>query len=276
MKRPQGSQPNNPDASTPQSGPLPSVDAYFDRELTPDSIESLLTSLRRSRAERRKFDDTQSMLDDLRTPIQAPDVTAGILGEVGDRRGWLSSGQRRLVFAGRLATAACLLLVVTGLLVIRRNNPEAFRTADATGPVSEVVEAGGSEAGAGLRAISDGLRTLERRCEPAVAMAASSVSTCQSACNGNARYTASASQDYSMPLSPGVGQWLSASNVRVVVVVSNGAGSAARSAGRDASINRWLIIPDQGNRLPSYDATAVASPRLINAADWTALSDRGR
>lgn len=273
MKRPQGPQPSNPNDSSPPGGQHPSIDAYFDRELTPDSIESLLASLRRSRSERRKFDDTQSMLDDLRTPIEAPDTTARILGAVGERRGWLTSGQRRFVFAGRLATAACLLLVVTGLLVVRRNSPEVFRAANTTGPVGQLVEAGGSEAGAGLRAISDGLRTIELRCKPAVAMAASSVSTCN---KSNARFTAQTAQDYSMPISPGVGQWLSTSNVSVVVVVSNGSRSGVRFTGNGSSNNPWLLTPDRSNRLPSFDATPATGPRLINVADWTTLSDRGR
>lgn len=272
MKRPQGPQPSNPNDPSLPGEQHPSIDAYFDRELTPDSIESLLASLRRSRSQRRKFDDTQSMLDNLRTPIEAPDTTARILDAVGERRGWLTPGQRRLVLAGRLATAACLLLVVTGLLVLRRSNPEVIRGANASGPVGQVVEAGGAEAGAGLRAISDGLRTIELRCTPAVTMAASSVSTCS---KSGARLTASVSQDYSMPISPGLGQWLSTSNVSVVVIVSNGSHRGVRHSGNGSSINPWLLTPDCPNRLPSFDATPTTGPRLINVADWTNLSDRG-
>ena len=272
MKRPRDSQSDNTNASTPH----PCVDAYFDRELTPDSIESLLSSLKRSRSQRRQFDDTQSMLDDLRTPIKSPDASRQIIGEVGDRRGWLSFGQRRMVFVGRLATAACLLLVVTGLLLVRRSNPEAFRAVDKAGPVSEIVQASGTEAGAGIRAICDGLRSIERRCEPTVALAAISVSSCESACGKRRRIVATVKQDFSMPLSPGVGQWLSPSNVKVVFVVSRGVRHNGRHMGHDASINRWMIAPDRNDRLPSYEATSVRGPRLINVADWTTLGGQGR
>jgi len=274
VKRRRGSQPDNQNASTPH----PSVDAYFDRELTPDSIESLLGSLDRSPGQRQQFDDTQSLLDDLRTPMAAPDVSGRILGEVGDRRGWLSTGQRRLVSGGRLATAACLLLVVTGLLVVRRNNPEVFRAADNTGPVSEIVDAGGSEAGAGFRAIGEGLRSIEIRCQSTVAMAADSASSCQSRCGMSRMAAAANQQDFSMPISPGVGQWLGAGNVKVVFAVSIGGAlpSGAPMGRDDASINCWMIDPDRNKRLPSYEATSASGPRLIDVADWTAIGDRVR
>jgi len=271
VKRRRGSQPDNPDQSPQQ----PSVDAFFDRELTPDSIESLLDSMRQSRAQKRQFDDTQSMLDDLRTPVEAPDFSGKVLGELSDRRGWLSTGQRRMVFAGRLATAACLLLVVTGLLLVRRDNPEAFQGAQVAGPVTEVVEATGAETTARFRSISEGLRSIESSCQPAIEMAATSVSSCESACRKSRLVTVSASQDYSTPISPGVSQWLTPGNVKVVVVVSNSSHHHAPRRGQYATFNRWMITPDQGGRLPSYEATSISSPPVMQVADWTAIADRG-
>ncbi|MCB9847667.1 MAG: hypothetical protein H6814_04565 [Phycisphaeraceae bacterium] len=276
MKRRKGTRSENPMDVGAGSKPRPSVDAYFDRELCPDTIESLLDSMRRSRTERQRFDDTQSMLDDLRAPIDAPDVSCRILGEVGERRGWLTTGQRRMVFVGRLATAACLLLVVSGLLLVRRNNPQAFRAADATGPVSGVVAATGSEAEAGIRAIGDQLRTFERICEPAVADAASSVTSCDSLCGKVRAVTVSAPQDFSMPLSPGLGEWLGAGNVKVVVVVSRTAPGDLAPAGADETINQWMIAPGQSFRLPSYDAPMATGPRQMNVADWTTSAGRIR
>ncbi len=272
MKRRRGSQPDNPDQSPQQ----PSVDAFFDRELNPDSIESLLNSMRTSRAQKQQFDDTQSMLDDLRSPVDAPDLSGKVLGELAERRGWLSTGQRRMVFAGRLATAACLLLVVTGLLLVRRDNPEAFQSTQVAGPVTEVVEATGAETTARFRSISEGLRSIESSCLPAVQMAATSVSSRESACGHPRTITASVRQDYSAPLSPGVSSWLTAGNVEIVVVVSNSAQRTTVSrSGQYHSINHWMIAPENGPRLPSYEATSISSPSVINVANWTAIADRG-
>jgi len=269
--RPDRSQPDNPNDSTPN------VDSYFDRELTPESIESLFDSMNQSRAQRDQFDDTQSMLDDLRNPVEAPDFSGQVLGEVGQRRGWLSSKGRRMVFVGRLATAACLLLVVSGLLLVRRNNPEAFQPATTSGPVSEFVEASGVEAGASMRALSEGLLSIEEKCQPTVKRATISVSVCETRCGkSRTRVQASARQDFSTPLSPGLGDWLSAGNVELTIVVSSFASHQTAGPGHDTPINNWLIAPERSDRLPSFEASSVGGPRLINVADWTATGSQGR
>jgi len=268
MKRRRGSQPEH-NISTPS----PDVDEFFDRALTPDAIESLLSAMDNTPSERVRFDETQSMLDDLRAPVQAPDLSGEVLAAVGDRRGWLSTGQRRLVFAGRLATAACLLLVVVGMLVMRRHSPEAFNASQIGGPVSEMVETSGAHASAGLQVIGERIRSIEMRIEPAVEMAAMSASSCDSPC-ARRSVVNDAPQDYSLPLSPGVGQWLSANNSGRVMIVMHRSPHGAPQCAEDASINRWMIAPQSKQRLNSYSASAVGGAKLLNVTDWTVLNSR--
>ncbi len=151
----------------PLAPPAPSVDDFFDRGLTSEHASRLLRALHRDRDARRRFDQTQSFLDDLRRPVDCPDFTGAVLSEVGMRRGFLPHSARRLVVVGRYAVAACLLLSLTGMLVARRNAPEAFPTAGLPTPLTGVVDAGRSEAMKGLDSVSGAIHSICSAASPA-------------------------------------------------------------------------------------------------------------
>src|SRR5690606_27515213 len=79
------------------------VDAFFDRQLDEGSREKFFLMLRSDLRTCGKVARTQRMLSVLKEPIEAPDLTASIMGEVARRRGFLPDRLRRMVKAGRFA-----------------------------------------------------------------------------------------------------------------------------------------------------------------------------
>jgi hypothetical protein len=141
-------------------GPIPQdlVDAFFDRELDEGSRERFFKMLRSDLEACAQVAKTQRMLSQLRENIDTPDLTGRIMGELSARDRFLPARLRKMVKAGRLAVAACLLLGVLGVAGARRAWPDAFRrvTNEAT-PVSDVIASGRTEAAAGVQVIADAM-----------------------------------------------------------------------------------------------------------------------
>ncbi|MEC9372399.1 MAG: hypothetical protein VYC34_01080 [Planctomycetota bacterium] len=137
------------------------VDAFFDRELRPDSARALFDALRADPLAREEFDATQRALDDLRRPVAAPDLSSSILSTVGRRRPWLPGRLRRVVVAGRYAAAACFLGLLSAAFVAERYNPEVFNVTNEPAPVAELITETGQEARQGFEQIQASVASLK-------------------------------------------------------------------------------------------------------------------
>jgi hypothetical protein len=124
------------------------VDRFFDRELDEGSRERFFGMLRADLGRCAEVAKTQRIVSMLREPVEAPDLTDQILARVRQRRGFLPERLRRMVKAGRLAVAACLLIGVLGFALGRRYFPGFFRFTPEPQPVSRVIASGQNEAAA--------------------------------------------------------------------------------------------------------------------------------
>lgn len=136
------------------------VDAYFDGELAPDESRAFFEAIRSDDSARRDYEATQEALDALRAPVDAPDLSASILAEVGRRRGWLPTRLRQYVTFGRVSIAACLLLLLTGAFLVERESPGALTLSEPDAPLANLVETGRSEASVGFRQVSSAIESL--------------------------------------------------------------------------------------------------------------------
>jgi hypothetical protein len=152
------------------SQPIPEelVDAFFDRELDEGSRENFFRLIRQDLRTCSGVARTQRMIGALREPVEAPDLTASIMAEVGHRRGFLSQRLRGMVKAGRLAAAACVLMVLLAVAALHRSAPETFSLTASPKPVSGVLTSGASEAAAGVQQIAEAVGAVKARIsEPA-------------------------------------------------------------------------------------------------------------
>jgi len=131
------------------------VDRCLDRELSAEECAALYEDLKASPEQARRLAETHAALDMLRAPVETPDLTAGILHEVGLRRGWLSARLQRVVTVGRLAAAACLLLALTVVLTAKRAAPDAAVFQAGPAPVSDLINAGQTETRDSVKRWSD-------------------------------------------------------------------------------------------------------------------------
>lgn len=131
------------------------VDALLDREIAPADLPEAMALIASDRAASERLERMRSMFDDLRAPAHAPDVSGRVLSEVGARRRWLTPGLQRVVSAGRLALAACLLAAVAATLMAERVHPDAmlFGGPQPT-PLASVVDAGRQEAAIGIQQVN--------------------------------------------------------------------------------------------------------------------------
>lgn len=150
----------SPEVSPPMSLPARDalLDAYFDGEMDDASRAALLDTLRVDHGLASEFARMTFVVDSIARPVSSPDLTAKILGETARRtRGgaWTSGRARMWVSVGRLAAAACLLLVLGVVLIARRNAPERF--IDRPTPLTAVVESGSVETADALRGVASAL-----------------------------------------------------------------------------------------------------------------------
>jgi hypothetical protein len=134
--------------------PDEAVDALLDREIAPADLPAALALIASDAAASARLERMRSMFDDLRAPVEAPDVSRRVLGEVGRRRRWMTPGLQRVVTTGRVALAASVLATVATTLVLERMHPNAavFGGPEAT-PLASVVDAGRQEARMGLEQV---------------------------------------------------------------------------------------------------------------------------
>jgi hypothetical protein len=155
---------------TQKNGPIPDelVDAFFDRELDEGSREKFFTMLRGDLDQCAKVARTQRMISSLREPIEAPDLTASIMGSIARRRAFLPPRLRRIVTASRFAVAAGLLLGILTIAVIHRMAPETVTLTELPRPVSRVVSSSAQEATAGVQQLQGAMDAMKARIsEPA-------------------------------------------------------------------------------------------------------------
>jgi len=124
----------------------------LDRELSGAERRDLTARLRQDPRSLDELIEARRMLEMLREPVVAPDLTDRVLAGVERRRGFLSTRLRRRVRAGRAAVAASVLLGLFGLAVAHRLDPGLFRLHSTSTPVADL--------GAAVRA--DSLESRQR------------------------------------------------------------------------------------------------------------------
>jgi len=134
--------------------PDEAVDALLDREIAPAELPEALALIAGDPEASARLEAMRSMFDELRAPVEAPDLSDRILGDVGRRRRWLTPGLQRVVTVGRVAIAACVLAAIGATLAVERANPNAaiFGGPEPT-PLTSVVDATRHEASIGLRQV---------------------------------------------------------------------------------------------------------------------------
>jgi hypothetical protein len=138
---------NNPSGRPPRRGDEARldalIDAFFDKDLDADRSGSLFKGLRADPAKAREFAATRRFVEELRAPVDGPDLTANILGSVHTQRPWLRDRQVWGVRLGRLGLVAMLLLVLGGVLLQRRATPDAPVWNAGPAPLTDLVRSSG-------------------------------------------------------------------------------------------------------------------------------------
>jgi hypothetical protein len=119
------------------------IDAFFDKDLDADRSGSLFKGLRADSAKAREFAATRRFVEELRVPVDSPDLTANILGSVHAQRPWLRDRDVWGVRLGRLGLVATLLLVLGGVLLQRRATPDAPVWNAGPAPLTDLVRSSG-------------------------------------------------------------------------------------------------------------------------------------
>ncbi len=119
------------------------IDAFFDKDLGAEQSGSLFKGLRSNPRKAREFAETRRFVEELRVPVDGPDLTADILGSVHAQRPWLRDRDVWGVRLGRLGLVAMLLLVLGGVLLQRRATPDAAVWNAGPAPLTELVRSSG-------------------------------------------------------------------------------------------------------------------------------------
>ncbi|MGP1309631.1 MAG: hypothetical protein ACTS27_05485 [Phycisphaerales bacterium] len=119
------------------------LDAFFDKELSPEDSGDLFKGLRADKAKAREFADTRRFVEELRRPVAAPDQTRGILDAVHAKRPWLRDRDVWGVRIGRLGLVAALLMVLGGVLLQRNATPDAPVWNTGPAPLTDLVRSSG-------------------------------------------------------------------------------------------------------------------------------------
>lgn len=149
------------------------IDRLFDRELSPETRRELVGRLRQDRESLDEVIETRRLVEMLRAPVEAPDLTGRVLAGVQHRRGFLSSRLRKRVRQGRAAVAASVLLGLFSVAVAHRLNPGLFRLHATATPVADLGEAVRQDSIDGGQRLANAVRMLTEieSAEPGVAAA---------------------------------------------------------------------------------------------------------
>lgn len=139
------------------------VDAFFDRELTEGARDQLFARLRADLPRCAEVAQTQRMVSMLREPVEGPDVSGRVLGELSRRRRFLPARLRKVVTTGRLVGVGVGLAAVLTIAVIDRMSPGTLRVTDEPRPVSGVVASSAEEMKRGMSQLAGAVVPLEVR-----------------------------------------------------------------------------------------------------------------
>jgi hypothetical protein len=147
------------------------VEAFFDRELDPALTRDLLADLKHDPARSEEIARTQRMLSLLRrTPglgEQAEeDLLDAVLDRIERRRRFLPESWRRLVTAGRLATAATVLLAGLAVAVVGRTHPDLLRLTTQPAPMASLIDNARTEVNTSAAIFTYTFETLSGRAMP--------------------------------------------------------------------------------------------------------------
>lgn len=138
--------PIQPAKNRPVEGQRPdeAVDLLLDRQLDPERRRALLQDLSGNAAASQELASLRATVALFDDPIDTPDMSADILAELERRRAFRPARRRLLIRAGRVAVAACLVLTVGAVALVRQHAP-ALDPTPAPTPISAVVESSHSE-----------------------------------------------------------------------------------------------------------------------------------
>jgi hypothetical protein len=92
--------------------------------------------------------------------VEAPDLSAAILREVGIRRGFVTRRQRRLVCLARWAAGAAVVAVAAGVFLAHRLTPVEEALVERERPLAELMRSVSSETSVAVQAVSTRVRSI--------------------------------------------------------------------------------------------------------------------
>ncbi len=137
------------------------VDAFFDRELSPEAQRQVLRAVRHDAHTRDELERTAEALASLRDQPLAPDMTRQILARADSRRRFLPRRLRRITRTARLGVSGAALLVLLGVATAQRAWPDALSLTPHDTPLADVntaFQADAIQSAAALRAGVDRAR----------------------------------------------------------------------------------------------------------------------
>lgn len=152
------------------------VDAYFDGALDPDRRARLLGHLRENNRRAEEIAKLSCALRLFKSGVPVPDQRREILRKVHAKRGFVGSTARRLVQAGRVAAVLALAGGLLGIALTQKWAPEATMLVALPSPVSDIVDAGQSEANAGMTVLARSVEGQTRELTDLLGSALGSVS----------------------------------------------------------------------------------------------------
>lgn len=147
--------------STDALDPVALADAVLDGDRPMSDL--LGCGGRRGAAHVRSVRRLERLLDIEKNAARGPDFTGAVLGEVGDRRGWLDPPGRRWVWSVRALAAAVLLAALGTTLAVRRSAPEMMSPSPESSALASVVSAGERAASEACAPLTSVVETFESR-----------------------------------------------------------------------------------------------------------------
>ena len=114
-----------------------------------------------------KLHEIQGVINSLREPVQAPDLTDAILSRVEVERPFTDPAERGWIWAGRASVAAGLLLLLGAVFMLHAMSPKSTTWAGRSAPLSAVIDNAEVEVGQGLQTIKAQLASVSN-CVPRV------------------------------------------------------------------------------------------------------------
>lgn len=232
------------------------LDRYFDRERDPASRAELVARIRDDSRFASEFAQTQRVVSMLGSAPEGPDLSAGILAEIGAQRAFLRPRLRRVVTAGRVSVAACVALGIGLVAVAQRYGQEQGLVPEAPAPVShlaDVSETTVAETIDSLRSVKRSFRGAGARIELSTAERFEPMGRGQAGAAGERTVRVGFASGFTLPGSAGGGgRSVPTSAVWVAGAVPPGEGGGPRPAigWATADFERFLLAPVSGQGGP--------------------------